>query len=126
MCFRKQQALMDTNSAQVRRMAPDFTSTAYVDGSFKRITNKDYFGKYLVLFFYPSDFTFVCPTEIIAFSDRVKEFKDIGCEVIACSTDSEFSHRAWVMTDRKKGGLEKINFPILADKTLQISTRFQF
>ena len=89
----------------------------------QEVTNKTYLGKYLVLFFYPSDFTFVCPTEIIAFSDRVKEFRDIACEVLGCSTDSEFCHRAWVNTDRRKGGLEKINFPLLSDKSLQISTR---
>jgi len=112
------------SQVQVRKQAPDFTATAFVDNQFKKVTNKDYHGKYLILFFYPSDFTFVCPTEIIAFSDRVKEFKENNCELLACSTDSEFCHRAWIMTDRKKGGLEKINFPILADTTLEISTRY--
>ncbi|CAH3187957.1 unnamed protein product, partial [Porites evermanni] len=78
-------------------------------------------GKYLVLFFYPLDFTFVCPTEIIAFSDRVEEFRAINCEVIACSVDSHFSHLAWTEKPRKKGGLGTMNIPLLSDITKQIS-----
>ena len=85
--------------------APHFKGTAVVDGQFKEISLSDYKGKYVVFFFYPLDFTFVCPTEIIAFGDRAKEFRDINCEVIACSTDSHFSHLHWVNTPRKKGGL---------------------
>lgn len=75
--------------------APAFSGTAVVNGEFKQISLADYKGKYLVLFFYPLDFTFVCPTEIVAFSDRVEEFRKIGCELVACSTDSHFSHLAW-------------------------------
>jgi alkyl hydroperoxide reductase subunit AhpC len=75
--------------------APEWQGTAVVDGDFKQISLSDYKGKYLVFFFYPLDFTFVCPTEIIAFSDRSDEFRAINCEVVACSTDSHFSHLAW-------------------------------
>lgn len=74
-----------------------------------------------MLFFYPLDFTFVCPTEIIAFSDRIKEFKDLGAEVVGVSVDSHFSHLAWVNTPRKDGGLGKLDYPLLADLTKKIS-----
>ena len=70
------------------------------------------------------DSTFVCPTEIIAFSDRAKEFREIGCEVIACSTDSHFSHLAWIQTPRKQGGIGDMDIPIIADKNLDISRRY--
>ncbi len=98
--------------------APQFTAKALKDGQFADISLSDYAGKYVVLFFYPFDFTFVCPTEILAFSDRVAEFREINCEVLACSTDSHFSHLAWVNTPQNKGGLGEINLPMLADKTM--------
>lgn len=101
--------------------APDFKGKAVVDGQFKDIQLSDYSGKYLVLFFYPLDFTFVCPTEIIAFSDRANEFRQIGAELIAVSTDSHFSHLAWVNTPRKQGGLGGSNIPLLADFNKTVS-----
>jgi len=104
--------------------APNFRGTAVVDGDFKEISLADYRGKYLVFFFYPLDFTFVCPTEIIAFSDRVEEFRSIGCEVVTCSTDSHFSHLAWINTPRKQGGLGNMNIPLLADKNCDIAKRY--
>lgn len=73
------------------------------------------------MFFYPLDFTFVCPTEIIAFSDRIKEFKDLNTEVVGVSVDSHFSHLAWSNTPRKQGGIGKIEYPLLADLTKKIS-----
>ncbi|XP_029172798.1 peroxiredoxin 1 [Nylanderia fulva] len=106
---------------QIQKPAPAFSGTAVVNGQFKEINLSDYKGKYVVLFFYPLDFTFVCPTEIIAFSDRVKEFSDINCAVIAASTDSQFSHLAWVNTPRKQGGLGEMNIPLLADKSSKIA-----
>jgi len=112
---------MSAGKACIQSPAPQFTATAVVDGDFQQVSLSDYKGKYVVLFFYPLDFTFVCPTEIIAFSDRVKEFRDIGCEVLACSTDSEFSHHAWTNIPRKKGGLGCMNIPLIADKNCQIS-----
>lgn len=104
--------------------APSFKGTAVVNGDFAEISLQDYKGKYLVFFFYPLDFTFVCPTEIIAFSDRVGEFRKIGCEVVAASTDSHFSHLAWVNTPRKLGGLGDMKIPLLADKTCDIAKRY--
>lgn len=106
---------------QLTKPAPDFCGQAVVDGQFKEIKLSDYKGKYLVLFFYPLDFTFVCPTEIISFSDKADDFRKINCEVIACSTDSQYSHFAWVNTSRKQGGLGPMNIPLLADKTGQIA-----
>jgi alkyl hydroperoxide reductase subunit AhpC len=109
---------------KLTKPAPDFKGTAIVKGDFKEISLSDYKGKYLVLFFYPLDFTFVCPTEICAFSDRAEEFRSINCEVVACSTDSAFSHLAWTQQPRNKGGLGDMNIPLLADKTLDIATRY--
>ncbi|KFM58668.1 Peroxiredoxin 1, partial [Stegodyphus mimosarum] len=106
---------------ELTKPAPNFEGTAVVNGAFKTLKLQDYKGKYVVLFFYPLDFTFVCPTEIIAFSDRADEFRKINCEVIACSTDSHFSHLAWINTPRKDGGLGKMNIPLLADKNAKIS-----
>ncbi|XP_031836488.1 peroxiredoxin 2 [Nomia melanderi] len=105
----------------IQKPAPAFRGTAVINGEFKEISLSDYAGKYVILFFYPLDFTFVCPTEIIAFSDRVDEFEKIGCKVIAASTDSHFSHLAWVNTPRKQGGLGEMNIPLLADKSSKIA-----
>lgn len=109
---------------KIQGPAPDFQAMALVDGDFEEISLSKYRGKYVVLFFYPMDFTFVCPTEIIAFSDRAKEFHAIDCEVLACSTDSEYSHLAWVNTPRKLGGLGEMNIPIIADRTHEISKKY--
>jgi peroxiredoxin (alkyl hydroperoxide reductase subunit C) len=108
----------------VTNPAPDFTATTVLaDGSivedFKLSEN---FGeKGTVLFFYPLDFTFVCPSEIIAFSHRVEEFKSRGVNVIGVSVDSQFSHFAWRETPVDKGGIGRINFPLVADLSKQIS-----
>jgi len=108
-------------SAAVQKPAPDFNGTAVIDKQFKNVKLSDYNGKYLVLFFYPLDFTFVCPTEIIAFSDRIKDFKEVNTELLAVSVDSHFSHLAWVNTPRKQGGIGDIQIPVLSDLTKQIS-----
>lgn len=105
----------------LQKPAPCFKGMAVVNGQFKEISLSDYKGKYVILFFYPLDFTFVCPTEIIAFSDRAQEFRDIGCELVAASTDSHFSHLAWVNTPRKQGGLGEMNIPLLADKSSKVA-----
>ncbi|KAI8640419.1 thioredoxin-like protein [Parasitella parasitica] len=107
--------------AQVQKPAPAFTAPAVVGGEFKDISLSDYKGKYVVFFWYPMDFTFVCPTEILAFSERIKEFEALDTVVIGASTDSEFSHLAWVNTPRKQGGLGEMNIPLLADKTKSIA-----
>nr|XP_045013683.1 thioredoxin-dependent peroxide reductase, mitochondrial [Jaculus jaculus] len=105
----------------VTQHAPYFKGTAVVSGEFKEISLDDFKGKYLVLFFYPLDFTFVCPTEIVAFSDKANEFHDVNCEVVAVSVDSHFSHLAWINTPRKSGGLGHMNITLLSDLTKQIS-----
>ena len=89
---------------KIGNKAPDFKATALVGKDFKDVSLADYKGKYVVLFFYPLDFTFVCPTEIIAFSDKAAEFEKLGAQVIGCSVDSKFSHLAWINTPRAKGG----------------------
>ncbi|XP_035186003.1 thioredoxin-dependent peroxide reductase, mitochondrial [Oxyura jamaicensis] len=105
----------------VTQHAPFFKGTAVVHGEFKELSLDDFKGKYLVLFFYPLDFTFVCPTEIVAFSNKANEFRDVNCEVVAVSVDSHFCHLAWINTPRKSGGLGKMNIPVLSDLTKQIS-----
>ncbi|CAH1404163.1 unnamed protein product [Nezara viridula] len=109
---------------QIQKTAPDFSGTAVIDGEFKEINPEMFRGKYLVLFFYPLDFTFVCPTEIIAFSDRVEEFRQINCEVIAASCDSHFSHLAWIKMPRKMGGLGDLHIPLLSDKSGRIARSY--
>ncbi len=102
-------------TAFVTKPAPDFTADAYVDGQFKTIKLSDYKGKKVVLFFYPLDFTFVCPTEILGFADRLDDFKQRDVQVIGVSVDSKFTHRAWAEVERKDGGIKGVNFPLVAD-----------
>lgn len=111
-------------SAFVTKPAPDFTADAYVNGEFKTIKLSDYKGKKVVLFFYPLDFTFVCPTEILAFADRLDEFKARNTEVIGVSVDSKFTHRAWAEVDRKDGGIKGVNFPLVSDIKKTISADY--
>ena len=109
-------------SALVAKPAPEFTAQAVMpDRSFKEIKLSDYKGKYVILFFYPLDFTFVCPTEIIAFSEKMDEFKKRNTEVLGISIDSHFSHLAWRNTDRKQGGLGDIQYPLVADVNKKIT-----
>ncbi|MCH4904467.1 redoxin domain-containing protein [Cylindrospermopsis raciborskii CHAB3438] len=111
-------------SLRVGQQAPDFTATAVVDQDFKAVKLAEYRGKYVVLFFYPLDFTFVCPTEITAFSDRYEEFKKLNTEVLGISVDSEFSHLAWIQADRKSGGVGDLNYPLVSDIKKEISTAY--
>ncbi|KAA0186962.1 Peroxidoxin 2 [Fasciolopsis buskii] len=104
--------------------APSFTGQAVVGAEFKTISLSDYKGKWLILAFYPLDFTFVCPTEIIAFSDSIEQFTKRNCEVIFCSTDSVYSHLQWTKMDRKVGGVGELKFPLLADKNMSISRSY--
>ncbi|WRT68604.1 uncharacterized protein IL334_005582 [Kwoniella shivajii] len=102
---------------QIQKPAPDFAGTAVKEGSFEEIKLSDYQGKWTVLLFYPMDFTFVCPTEILAFNAALPQFAAIGAEVIGVSTDSEFTHLAWSQTNRKEGGLgPNLNITLLADR----------
>ena len=109
----------------VGNQAPDFEAEAVFDQEFIKVKLSDYIGKkYVILFFYPLDFTFVCPTEITAFSDRHAEFEKLNTEVLGVSVDSVFSHLAWVQTDRKSGGLGDLNYPLISDATKSISKAF--
>ena len=110
--------------ALVQKDAPEFSATAVVNGEFKPVKLSDYRGKYVLFFFYPLDFTFVCPTEIIAFSDRIADFEKRNCQVIGCSIDSHFSHLAWVNTPRNKGGLGDLKYPLVADLTKSIAADY--
>jgi len=105
----------DHPTAAVGGKAPDFEAEAVVGTEFKKVKLADYRGKWVVLFFYPLDFTFVCPTEIIEFSEKAKDFRKINTEVIGVSCDSKFTHLAWINTPRKAGGLGKLDIPLLAD-----------
>lgn len=112
-------------SVLVQQQAPDFKAQAVMpDGSFKQVSLADYKGKYVVLFFWPLDFTFVCPTEIIAFSDRAKEFEKLGVQLLGASVDSEFTHLAWKNTPRNQGGLGDIQYPLIADLNKEIARSY--
>ena len=105
--------------------APYFKASALVNGTEKQISLDDYKGKWKVLFFYPLDFTFVCPTEIIAYSDAADKFKAMNCELIACSVDSYFSHLAWAKQPRNDGGLGEVKFPIIADLDKKVARDYE-
>ncbi len=110
----------------VTKPAPDFTATAVMpDNTFKEdFTLSSYKGKYVCLFFYPLDFTFVCPSEILAFDKRLQEFKDKNCEVIGVSIDSHFTHLAWKNTPVNEGGIGNIQYPLVADLSKKISLSY--
>ncbi|EKG01395.1 tryparedoxin peroxidase, putative [Trypanosoma cruzi] len=108
-------------TATVREAAPEWAGKAVVNGKIQDISLNDYKGKYVVLLFYPMDFTFVCPTEITAFSDAQAEFDKINTQVVAVSCDSQYSHLAWINTPRNKGGLGEMSIPVLSDLTKEIA-----
>jgi peroxiredoxin (alkyl hydroperoxide reductase subunit C) len=99
----------------IGKKAPDFKAPAVVDNILGDFDSASLRGKWAVVFFYPLDFTFVCPTEILAFSDKVPEFNALGAEVVAVSVDSQFSHYAWVRTPKNQGGLGEVNLSLVSD-----------
>jgi len=99
----------------VGQKAPDFKTSAAVNGEFEEISLSDFKGKHVVLFFYPLDFTFVCPTELMAFQEKLQAFKELNTEVIGCSVDSQFTHAAWTATPNSEGGIQGVQYPLLAD-----------
>jgi len=112
-------------SSLVTKQAPNFSAMAVMpDGSFRRVCLSDYRGKMVVLFFYPLDFTFVCPTEIIAFSQAIDQFEALGVQVLGCSIDSHFTHLAWRNTPRNSGGLGEIQYPLMSDLDKKISEAY--
>ncbi|GBF99374.1 hypothetical protein Rsub_12178 [Raphidocelis subcapitata] len=121
---RRNAVLVNAAAPLVGNAAPDFKATAVFDQEFVDVSLSQYKGKYVVLFFYPLDFTFVCPTEITAFSDRFAEFKKLGTEVLGVSVDSQFTHLAWIQTDRKAGGLGDLAYPLVADLKKSISESY--
>jgi alkyl hydroperoxide reductase subunit AhpC len=112
-------------SRLVGNKAPYFEEAALVNGQKKMVSLNDYKNKWKILFFYPLDFTFVCPTEIVAFSDAAAKFKAANCELIACSVDSFFSHLAWTKQPRNEGGLGEVNFPIIADLNKNVARSYE-
>jgi peroxiredoxin (alkyl hydroperoxide reductase subunit C) len=113
-------------STLVTKEAPDFTAQAVMpDNTFKELTLSSYRGKYVVLYFYPLDFTFVCPSEIIAFDKKLEEFKSKNCEVIGVSVDSHFTHLAWKNTPRNQGGIGNVQYPLVADLTKTIARDYE-
>jgi len=112
--------------AKVGQPAPDFDmpSTKNIEKLNENVKLSDYRGKWVVLLFYPLDFTFVCPTELTTFSDRYEDFEGIGAEVIGVSTDSVHSHRAWLKTPRDKGGVEGLKYPLASDITKKVASDY--
>jgi len=112
-------------STLVQKPAPDFKATAVVNGAFEEIRLSDYRGKkYVLLYFYPLDFTFVCPTEIIAFNEKLPEFKKRNAVVLGISVDSHYTHLAWINTPSKQGGLGGLDYPLVSDLTKKIATDY--
>src|SRR5262245_66497207 len=105
-------------SAFVIAPAPYFSADAYINGEFKKVSLSEFKGKKLVLFFYPLDFTFVCPTEILAFTDRIEDFRKRNTEVVGVSVDSKFTHSAWAQVDRKEGCITAVNLPLLSEASI--------
>lgn len=111
----------------VGKKAPTFNAPAVVNGHeiVENFSLEQYKGKkYVIFYFYPADFTFVCPTEIIAFQEKIAEFEKRGVAVVGCSTDSEFSHWKWLQTDPKDGGIKGVKYPLVADLAKTISENF--
>ena len=109
----------------VTKEAPDFTAQAVMpDGTFAEFRLSSFRGKYVVLFFYPLDFTFVCPSEIIAFDHALARFKEKNTEVIGVSVDSHFTHLAWKNTPREKGGIGNVQYPLVSDLTKEIARSY--
>lgn len=118
--------LFSNDDLLVGRLAPDFSAEAVVDGVFVQdVKRSDFLGQYVVLFFYPLDFTFVCPTEIYAFQDKLGDFAARNAQVLACSVDSSYSHFAWLNTPKEVGGIQGVQYPLLSDITKSIAEDYQ-
>lgn len=114
-------------SVLVGKKAPHFSATAVLNGGeiVQNFSLDQYLGKkYVVFYFYPADFTFVCPTEILAFQDKMTEFEKRNVAVVGCSVDSEFSHWKWLQTEKKDGGIKGVKYPLVADQSKTISENF--
>ncbi len=105
----------------INKSIPEFAVTAFDNGEFKTITNADLVGKWSIFFFYPADFTFVCPTELLDMAENYDKFRELGAEIYAVSTDTQFTHKAWHDSSES---IAKVKFPMLADKTGKLSEAF--
>jgi peroxiredoxin 2/4 len=105
----------------VANKAPEFETTGVQNGEFKPVKLADYRGKWVILFFYPLDFTFVCPTELLALSEHYDEFKKLGVEILGCSVDSKFSHLNWTKQEVREGGIKGVKYTLLEDLGGQIA-----
>ena len=115
---------LNNQCLKVGNQAPLFKADAVLNEKFFEINLKDYLGQWVVLFFYPLDFTFVCPTEITAFSDSYYKFNELNCEIIGVSVDSKYSHLKWLQTNRSDGGIGQINYPLVSDLKKDISRSY--
>jgi peroxiredoxin 2/4 len=114
-------------SVLVGKKAPNFIAAAVINGSeiVEKFSLEQYLGKkYVVFYFYPADFTFVCPTEIIAFQNKIAEFEKRNVAVVGCSVDSEFSHWKWLQTEKKEGGIKGVKYPLVADQSKTIAENY--
>lgn len=116
--------ILDKNSITVGKKAPDFCATAVYDEEFIKVKLSEYLGKYLILLFYPLNFTFVCPTELISFSDQYDKFQEINTEILGISVDSEYCHLAWTQMDREFGGVGNLRYPLVSDLNKEISISY--
>jgi len=108
----------------IGKPAPHFEGDAAKDGEIVRVSLDDYKGKWLVLFFYPLDFTFVCPTELVAFSDATEQFNAAGAQVLGVSVDSVHTHLAWMRTPRSEAGVGELNYPLLSDLSKEVAAAY--
>ncbi|NJN30598.1 MAG: peroxiredoxin [Synechococcales cyanobacterium RM1_1_8] len=115
----------DSIAPQVGQRGPDFEAIAVINEDFYNLRSADYRGRYLILLFYPLDFTFVCPTEIGAFSDRYDEFQALNTDILGISIDSQYAHLAWIQTERKLGGVGPVRFPLVSDLKRDISQAYR-
>lgn len=116
--------IINNDIVQVGHKAPNFCATAVYQQEFKQIQLSDFLGKYVILLFYPLNFTFVCPTEITAFSDSYNRISEYETEILAISVDSEYCHLAWLQTNRDSGGVGDLNYPLVSDLDKSISASY--
>nr|ARW68319.1 2-Cys peroxiredoxin [Chondria sp. (in: red algae)] len=116
--------MLAKNFLQVGDKAPNFSAVAVYEQEFKNISLSDYLGKYIILLFYPLDFTFVCPTEIIAFNEMYNQINSLNAEILGISVDSEYCHLAWMQLDRQSGGVGDLRYPLVSDLNKQISLSY--
>jgi peroxiredoxin (alkyl hydroperoxide reductase subunit C) len=120
------QAYSTVTQAKIGLKAPSFNlpSTKNLETLEENIALEDYAGKWLLFFFWPYDFTYVCPTEIIAFSDHAEAFRELDCEIVGASVDSVYTHRAWIQTPRDQRGIGSIQYPIASDFTKEVASAY--